>query len=64
MARAARSKREFWSSPQSRTFAELLIECEEDWVLRAVLVRMLREASWVFPALGAPAGLQSKGVGV
>ena len=29
---------------QSRTFAELLIHCEEDRVLRAVLVGMLREA--------------------
>jgi hypothetical protein len=35
---------EFWSYPQSRTFAELLIDCEEDKVLRAVLVGMLREA--------------------
>jgi hypothetical protein len=35
---------EFWGYPQSRTFAELLIDCEEDRVLRAVLVGMLREA--------------------
>ena len=34
---------EFWSYPQSRTFAELLIDSEEDGVLRAVLVGMLRE---------------------
>jgi hypothetical protein len=33
---------EFWSYPESRTFA-LLIDCEEDLVLRAVLVGMLRE---------------------
>jgi hypothetical protein len=26
---------EFWSYPQSRTFAELLIDCEEDRTLRA-----------------------------
>jgi hypothetical protein len=29
---------EFWSYPQSRTFAELLIDCEEDRTLRAVQV--------------------------
>jgi hypothetical protein len=34
---------EFWSYPQSRAFAELLIDCEEDQTLRAVLVGMLRE---------------------
>jgi hypothetical protein len=35
---------EFWSYPQSRAFAELLIDCEEDRVLRAVLVGMLRKS--------------------
>ena len=35
---------EFWGYPESREFAELLIDCEEDRVLRAVLVGMLRRA--------------------
>jgi hypothetical protein len=35
---------EFWGYPESRIFAELLIDYEEDRVLRAVLVGMLREA--------------------
>ena len=35
---------EFWRYRESRAFAELLIDCEEDRRLRAVLVGMLREA--------------------
>ena len=34
---------EFWRYPESRAFAELLIDCEEDRVVRVVLVGMLRE---------------------
>ncbi len=34
---------EFCGNPKTRTFAELLIDCEEDKSLRAVLVGMLRE---------------------
>lgn len=33
----------FWGYPETRSFAELLIDCEEDWALRAALVGMLRE---------------------
>jgi hypothetical protein len=34
---------EFWGYPESRAFAELLIDCEKDRTLRAVLVGMMRE---------------------
>ena len=34
---------EFYGNPRTRTFAELLIDAEEDPALRAVLVGMLRE---------------------
>jgi hypothetical protein len=32
-------------NPKTRTFAEVLIHCEKDRTLRAVLVGMLREGS-------------------
>jgi len=34
---------EYWGNLKTRPFAELLIDCEEDRALRAVLVGMLRE---------------------
>jgi DNA-binding NarL/FixJ family response regulator len=33
-----------WGDPEPRDFEELLIDCEEDRILRAALVGMLREA--------------------
>jgi hypothetical protein len=33
----------YWSNPPTRTFGELLIDCEEDRTLRALLIGMLRE---------------------
>ena len=32
----------YWGNPKTRNFGELLIDCDEDRTLRAVLVGMLR----------------------
>jgi hypothetical protein len=50
--------------PQSRAFAELLIDCEEDRTLRAVLVGMLREAEPQGPLLGRNFSVENPRLGL
>jgi hypothetical protein len=52
---------EFWGYLQSRAFAELLIDCEEDRALRAVLVGMLRGWSGESSAARRRAGAVDRG---
>jgi hypothetical protein len=33
----------YWGNPATRTFAELLVDCEEDMTARAVVFGVLRE---------------------
>jgi hypothetical protein len=33
----------YWGNPKTRTFGELLIDCEDDPTLRVLLVSMLRD---------------------
>jgi hypothetical protein len=47
---------EFWSLPQTRTFAELMIHCEEDRTLGAVVFGLLRRwprSSVLTPRVGS-----------
>ena len=44
---------EFWSYPESRTFAEPLIDGEEDRTLRALLVGMLPGDGAIVASCGA-----------
>jgi hypothetical protein len=47
---------EFWGHPETQEFGELLIDLEEDWALRAVLVGMREKAmaaySWMTESAG------------
>src|SRR4029453_15354261 len=47
---------EFWGYPESRAFAELLIDCEEDRTLRGGVVGMLREGGKRFVAVDGRTG--------
>jgi hypothetical protein len=42
----------YWGNPKTRIFAELLIDYEEDWTLRAVLVGMLKEPTGIAEGRG------------
>jgi hypothetical protein len=49
----------YWGNPKTRTFAELLIDCEEDRTLRAVLVGICERLRGVSGGASSPSGVHT-----